>query len=170
MRMAWGCVYTNPGCEGLARDDVARRPAVASVMLPMLALPDQPTQPMFPRYMFARLDLDAAWQQVRYAKGVARLLGGETCPSIIPDAVMDELALRLGPADTFTVERAPRRDVRVDDMVKITINPTSTQGCEWRDWEGMVTKAGKHRVTVMLDVFGRRREYNFDRASVEAIG
>lgn len=45
-------------------------------------------RPLFPRYLFARLDLPAEWKLVTFTPGVARVLGGWEDPRPLDDTVI----------------------------------------------------------------------------------
>ena len=45
-------------------------------------------RPLFPNYLFARLDLPAEWKTITFTRGVARVLGGWEDPRSIDDAVI----------------------------------------------------------------------------------
>ena len=50
------------------------------------------TGPLFPGYLFVRLDLSRPWHPVRYAPGVFNLISVDgTTPSICPEAVVEAL-------------------------------------------------------------------------------
>ena len=45
-------------------------------------------RPLFPNYLFARLDLPAEWKTITFTRGVARVLGGWEDPRPVDDAVI----------------------------------------------------------------------------------
>jgi transcriptional antiterminator RfaH len=52
-------------------------------------------EPLFPGYLFARLDIDSsAWLAARSAPGVIYFLGGEDAPTPIPDDLIEEISQR----------------------------------------------------------------------------
>jgi transcriptional antiterminator RfaH len=48
-------------------------------------------RPLFPNYLFARLDLPAEWKTITFTRGVARVLGGWEDPRSVDDAVIEAI-------------------------------------------------------------------------------
>ncbi len=80
-------------------------------------------RPLFPNYLFARLDLPAEWKTVTFTRGVARVLGGWEDPRPVDDAVIaaireqersrDRLIAyyRFQPQEPVVVRSGPLKDL-----------------------------------------------------------
>jgi transcriptional antiterminator RfaH len=97
--VAWFVARTKPNREDYAERTLRLRrihvflPRVVELG-PVTALRPRPPAPLFPGYLFVRMDLFAEWQRVIWAPGVRDLvcLGGGPVP--IEDGVIDRLRLR----------------------------------------------------------------------------
>lgn len=81
-------------------------------------------KPLFPNYLFARLDLPDEWKTITFTRGVTRVLGGWEDPRAIDDAVIaairtqqrrkDKLIsyYRFKPRDGVVVRSGPLKDVQ----------------------------------------------------------
>jgi transcriptional antiterminator RfaH len=57
-------------------------------------------EPLFPGYLFARLDIDSsAWLAARSAPGIVYFLGGEDAPTAISDELIEEISRRADGAN-----------------------------------------------------------------------
>jgi transcriptional antiterminator RfaH len=80
-------------------------------------------KPLFPNYLFARLDLPAEWKTVTFTRGAARVLGGWEDPRAVDDAVIaaireqerrrDRLIsyYRFRPREAVVVRSGPLKDL-----------------------------------------------------------
>jgi transcriptional antiterminator RfaH len=80
-------------------------------------------KPLFPNYLFARLDLQTQWKTITYTRGVARVLGGWEDPRPVDEAVIaairsqerrkDRLIsyYRFKPKEGVVVRSGPLKDV-----------------------------------------------------------
>jgi transcription elongation factor/antiterminator RfaH len=80
-------------------------------------------KPLFPNYLFARLDLPAEWKTITFTRGVARLLGGWEDPRPVDEAVIatiraqerrkDRLIAyyRFKPRERVVVRSGPFKDI-----------------------------------------------------------
>jgi transcription antitermination factor NusG len=80
-------------------------------------------KPLFPNYLFARLDLPAQWKTITFTRGVARVLGGWEDPRPVDDAVIaaireqergkDRLITyyRFKPKEGVVVRSGPLKDI-----------------------------------------------------------
>jgi len=96
-------------------------------------------RPLFPNYLFARLDLPGEWKLITFTRGVARILGGWENPRPVEDAVIaaireqerrkDRLIAyyRFKPREVVVVRSGPLKDVHgifdryVDDGGRVRI-------------------------------------------------
>ena len=80
-------------------------------------------RPLFPNYLFARLDLPAEWKTITFTRGVARVLGGWEDPRPIDDAVIEAIReqeqgrdrliayYRFQPQEAVVVRSGPLKDL-----------------------------------------------------------
>lgn len=118
------------------------------------------TAPLFPRYMFVGVDMAAQrWRSIHSTFGVARLVSYGDEPAPVPEFVIDALRRRED-ADGF-VELARRR-FEPGARVQITDGAfASYLGL----FEGM---RDEERVTVLLDLLGRKVRVLIDELSLTA--
>jgi len=98
----WYAVQTKAHREAVACRHLTRR--AVEVFFPQLLLPRylacaRVIVPMFPGYLFVRLVLDEQFDQVRWAPGVQRLVGGGSSrtPAVLDDGVVDFLRRHATP-------------------------------------------------------------------------
>jgi len=80
-------------------------------------------KPLFPNYLFARIDLPGEWKTITFTRGVARVLGGWEDPRPIDDAIVaaireqerrkDRLIsyYHFNPREPVVVRSGPLKDV-----------------------------------------------------------
>jgi len=107
----WYLVRTKPGKERWVKDQLASR--LSEVFLPMLRarMPRwgrlaMSTAPLFPCYLFARLDLQSDYFTVKYLAGVSGLVSAGNDPIVVPEGIITEIRAR-----------------GVDDIVEIREDP-----------------------------------------------
>ena len=95
-RPPWCVVTSQPRAERTAHAELHRRGFEAYLPLCTWRRPNRhwSTGPLFPRYLFVRMDPNASWNPVLYAPGVYSLLLSGEKPGTVAEAVMD--ALRAG--------------------------------------------------------------------------
>ncbi len=115
----WHLIYTKPKCE----DRVAFRLIEAGfdVMNPKLkerrclhGVIRDAVGPLFPCYLFARLDMPADYRLIKYTRGVRSVVGPEGVPSALPDAIVGEIKERM--KDGF-ITVGPRRFSPGDEVM-----------------------------------------------------
>ena len=122
---AWYVVRTKPRAEAVAAANL--RVKRIEVFLPRLAhrlaraaSVDTATEPLFPGYLFARLDIAREYHLAAWTPGVAHLLClGEGLPGAIDDAVVESLRNRAGGGEILM----PRPLLRPGDRVEIRNGP-----------------------------------------------
>lgn len=109
---------------------------------------EQVLRPLFPRYLFVSLDLEAQrWRAILSTFGVAGLVGHADGPVPVPDPVIDGLRARAGTDGTFLLDRTSL--LKTGDPVRIDDGPM-------RDVEGIFQAASDaDRVIVLLSLMGR---------------
>jgi transcription antitermination factor NusG len=95
-RLPWCVVTSQPRAERTAHAELHRRGFEAYLPLCTWRRPNRhwSTGPLFPRYLFVRMDPNASWNPVLYAPGVYSLLFSGEKPGTVAEAVLD--ALRAG--------------------------------------------------------------------------
>lgn len=123
---AWYVVRTKPRAEAVAAANLRVKrievylPRLATGFAPASTGHPQATEPLFPGYLFARLDLAREYHLAAWTPGVANLLCvGEGLPAPIDDAVVESLRSR---ADGGEILR-PRRELRIGARVEIRNGP-----------------------------------------------
>jgi transcriptional antiterminator RfaH len=113
--------------------------------------------PLFPSYMFVRLDSEAErWRSINSTLGVVRLLCNGDIPQAVPDGLIDDIMQRCDA--NGLVEPSPRR-FAVGQALRVVAGPfADLQGI----CEGM---SGRDRVILLLSILGREV-----RATVPSIG
>jgi transcriptional antiterminator RfaH len=107
----WYLIRTKPGKERWVRDQLA--PRLSEVFLPMLKarMPRwgrlaMSVAPLFPCYLFARLDLQSNYFEVKYLAGVSGLVSAGTDPIVVSDAIVTEIRAR-GVNDVVEIREDP---------------------------------------------------------------
>ena len=101
-------------------------------------------EPLFPGYLFARLDaLSPEWVVARAAPGVSYFLGTDRVPTPVPDVLVDEIRRRV--ARESRAPSAPR--YRAGQKVRIVEGPF--EGLD-AVFDGTLSPTGRSRVLVMI--------------------
>lgn len=147
---AWYVVHTKVRKEQYAEWQLTRRGV--ETFLPWIVHPsrvslDDVLQPLFPGYLFARVDLARQYWDVVWAPGVHRLVGFGETPSSIDDGVIDFLRARAG--DGGVVRMFPV--FREGDRVRIKQGPLA-------GLVGIIEKpcGGRGRVRVLMELLRRQ--------------
>lgn len=160
----WYLVYCKPRQETVARENLTRQgfetylPFIREIRrrqgkrVPLIA-------PMFPRYLFIHLsNRTDNWAPIRSTLGVASLVRFGVAAARVPD---DLIALLKSREDAQGLHVLPVDEYKPGSRVRIT------QG-GFAGYEGIFQAASGHdRVTVLLDVLGRKARTIVDAASVE---
>ena len=101
--------------------------------------------PLFPNYLFARLDLERHYYKVKWTRGVNRILGAGNEPIPISEKVIWMLKDRMG--DDNTVKLLD--ELQEGDLVQITSGPL-------RDLIGVFQRRSSsgERVKILLNLIG----------------
>ena len=104
--------------------------------------------PLFPKYLFVRLDLgEPGWQSINGTRGVVRLMCMDDRPSPVPQAVMD----RMVAAGEVIHESLAGLPFAPGESVEFTEGPMI-------GLRGIVKLCAADRVTLLLDLLGSVRE------------
>ncbi len=101
--------------------------------------------PLFPNYLFARLDLEHHYYKVKWTRGVNRILGVGTEPTPISEMLIQMLKERMGDDDTVQL----LDDLREGNKVQITLGPL-------KDFVGIFQEglSSGGRVRILLNLIG----------------
>ncbi|OGP88810.1 MAG: hypothetical protein A2156_07375 [Deltaproteobacteria bacterium RBG_16_48_10] len=102
-------------------------------------------KPLFPNYLFAKIDLNSHYTKVKWTRGVSRVLGNREGPVPISEKVVQTIRDRVGKDDLIELEE----EMREGDFVQITSGPL-------KDLIGVFQKkmSGKDRVKILLNLIG----------------
>ena len=148
----WYLVHAKPRQEDLAKANLERQGYQA--YLPKLRIPRHRMgrrviriEPMFPRYLFIRLDTATDnWAPIRSTVGVSTLVRFGMYPSAVPDDLIEYLRSR---DNAEGVQDLPLHTFQPGEKVVIEEGP-------FRGYEGIyLAQSSQERVTVLLDIVGR---------------
>jgi len=160
----WYLVYCKPRQETVARDNLIRQGF--ETYLPFMrdvrrrqGRRIKTISPMFPRYLFIHLNRDTDnWAPVRSTLGVVSIVKFGHDPARVPDDLIDLLRSHEDPQG---INILPAEEYKPGSRVRIT------QG-GFAGYEGIFQAAtSRDRVTVLLDVLGRKARATVDSASIE---
>ena len=120
---------------------IQRRPVVRHLKLVTPA-----PVPLFPKYLFVRLDLATdPWRSINGTRGVTRLMCMDELPSPVPEGAME----RLMSAGEVILEDAAGLPFNVNDPVEFISGPMT-------GLRGLVQLCAADRVTLLLDLLGSK--------------
>ena len=161
----WYAVYCRPRQEGRA-DEHLRRQGFEVFFPRMTCLRQrasglQPvTEPLFPRYLFVRLDESTdQWGAIRSTRGVVDLVrvGYSLLP--VPEGIVACIRRRIDP-ETGSVDLRKESDFQPGEKLQIIRGPF--RGCE----AIFETRDGNRRVVVLLDLMQREQSVTVETAAV----
>ena len=161
----WYVLQTQPHAEARANEHLRRQGF--TTFLPQLLKRrsharkvDMVSRPLFPRYMFVRIDTAGQpWQAIRSTFGVVGLVGGNNGPTPVQEGIVEALHARQDKDGFFHAEDrkfSPGEAIRVLDGLF-----ASTTGF----FEAI---NDRERVSVLLEILGRRVRVVLDLESVVA--
>lgn len=148
----WHLVHTKPRQEARAEENLAHQGY--AVYLPRALVirrrrgkPQRQVEPLFPRYLFIRLEPGVDnWAPLRSTLGVSAVVRFGADAAIVPDALVAALQAREDAAGLCDLRQAPPE---AGDRVLVV------EG-ELAGFEGIfVTTDGDVRATILLDIVGR---------------
>lgn len=161
---AWYLVYCKPRQENVARENLIRQGY--EIYLPIMRevrrrLGKRLTRltPMFPRYLFIHLDHQKDnWSPVRSTLGVVSIVKFGRNAARVPDELLSMLRLR---EDQDGIQILPVSEYKIGRRIRIT------QG-GFAGYEGVFQATSGHdRVTVLLDILGRKARTTVNSTFVE---
>ena len=146
----WYVIHTKPGDEGRVRTNLQNQEI--ETFLPFLEtyqycngrmIPK--TKPLFPNYLFARLDLELHYYKVKWTRGVSKILGSGSEPVPISAKVIQTIKERSGKDNLIKLED----ELKDGDMVQINSGP-------FKSLRGVFQKvmSSKGRVRILLNLIG----------------
>jgi transcriptional antiterminator RfaH len=162
----WYAVYTKPRAEEQARAALARKGVV--VYLPMVKVARvnpraRPVAPLFPRYLFAQVDLEQMGQSaIDWTPGVLHLVSYGGVPAAVPDAVIEHVKRRL--AEVQKSGELGLGPFRQGDRVRITQGPM-------RDLDAVFDQplSARGRARVLVEFLGRLTAADVDLDALEKL-
>lgn len=160
----WYVAHTRPQAEARAREHLVHQGFEA--WLPEYLRKrrharrtDEVRRPLFPRYLFVRLDLDAQrWRAVLGTVGVQHLVGGDP-PTPIADQVIAALKARVDEEGLVPV--SPALSLQAGDAVRIAEGPLA-------DLEGVFLDIDERdRIAILLKLMGRTMRVQVAAGDVE---
>ena len=147
---SWYVIHTKPGNEHRVETNLSNQDM--EVFLPLLASFQyssekmiQRISPLFPNYLFAKIDIDLHYYKVKWTRGVSKILGVGSEPVPISETVIQTIKGRMGENNL----------VRLDDGLAQGVVVQFTSG-PFKDLMGVFDKKmsdGK-RVKVLLNLIG----------------
>jgi transcriptional antiterminator RfaH len=118
-------------------------------------------RPLFSRYLFIHIDLEVEpWRPILSTFGISYVVGGDSGPHPIPDAVIDALMARTGPDGYFELGA---ESFRSGDKVRILEGPLA-------ELEGIFQAASDdERVMILLRLMGREVRVTVSGNDIEAV-
>jgi len=147
---SWYVVQTKPGNEHRVETNLSNQEI--EVFLPLLETFQhssgkmiQKIKPLFPNYLFAKLDIDVHYYKVKWTRGVSKILGNGDGPISISGKVVETIKERTGKDNLVKLEEG----LEEGTLVQFTSGP-------FKDLMGVFDKKmsdGK-RVRVLLSLIG----------------
>ena len=147
---SWYVIQTKPGNEDRVKGNLVNQEIEA--FLPLMGTYQyrsgkmiQRIRPLFPSYLFARLDLGVHFSRVKYTRGVSKVLGSKEGPTPIADKVVETIKERIGEDHLVKLDD----ELQDGDLVQVTSGPL-------KDLTGVFQKktSGKGRVKILLSLIG----------------
>ncbi|MFI5396451.1 MAG: transcription termination/antitermination protein NusG [Candidatus Binatia bacterium] len=147
----WFVISTKARRERFAQEQLMRRGVdtfLPRIVEPARLRPKPAVAPLFPGYLFVRIDLDEQYLDVVWTPGVRRFIGFGALPCALDDAVIEFLHARMG-REGILYRAAPA--FREGDVVRITRGP----------FEGLIgiienPGCGRGRVRVLMELLRRQ--------------
>lgn len=160
----WYLVYCKPRQELTARRNLERQGYATYLPLARQGRRrggrvSSVVAPMFPRYLFIRLNEQTDnWGPIRSTIGVVSLVRFGALPAAVPDRLVALLRAR---EDEKGIQVLPLAQFRRGAKVRITDGG-------FAGYEGVfLARSGRERVTVLLEVLGRHTRATVELASIE---
>jgi transcriptional antiterminator NusG len=146
----WFVVQTKPGNEHRVETNLFNQEI--GVFLPLLETSQysngkmvQKIKPLFPNYLFAKLDINLHYYKVKWTRGVNKILGNGDGPISISGKVVETIKERTGKDNLVKLEE----EWKEGDQVRINSGP-------FKDLVGVFQKkmSDNGRVRILLNLIG----------------
>ncbi len=146
----WFVVHTKPGNEERVKSNLLNQEIES--FLPMMKAYQyrggkmvQKIRPLFPNYLFARMDVELHYYKVKWTRGVNKILGGRNGPIPISERVVETIKGRVGEDNLIELQD----ELKDGDAIQVTSGPL-------KDLMGVFRKemSSKGRVKVLLSLIG----------------
>jgi transcriptional antiterminator NusG len=146
----WFVVQTKPGNEHRVETNLSNQEI--EVFLPLLETFQhssgkmiQKIKPLFPNYLFAKLDINLHYYKVKWTRGVNKILGNGDGPISISGKVVETIKERTGKDNLVKLEE----EWKEGDQVRINSGP-------FKDLVGVFQKkmSDNGRVRILLNLIG----------------
>lgn len=146
----WFVVQTKPGNEHRVETNLFNQEI--EVFLPLLETFQysngkmvQKIKPLFPNYLFAKLDIDVHYYKVKWTRGVSKILGNGDGPISISGKVVETIKERTGKDNLVKLEE----EWKEGDQVRINSGP-------FKNLVGVFQKkmSDNGRVRILLNLIG----------------
>ena len=144
----WYVIYTKPRSEDLAQEQLEKKeisvflPRIREIKFRKRGLQES-VQPLFPNYLFARFAVPDEYYDVKWARGVKRIVGSGEMPIPLDDSIVIFLK---GQANEKGLIQ-PQPDLKDGDRVRVRQGPL--EGL-WGVVYGGIDSKG--RVKILMDV------------------
>jgi transcriptional antiterminator RfaH len=144
----WYVLYTKPNSEDMAQEQLEKKditvflPRIREVKFRNRRLQER-VQPLFPSYIFARFAIPDEYYDVKWAKGVKRIVGSGDMPIPLDDSIV--VYLRAQTNEKGHIQ--PRSKLQDGDKVRINQGPLAGL---WGVVKGRADAKG--RVKILMDI------------------
>jgi len=144
----WYVLYTKPHSEAIAQEQLERKeipvflPRIREVRFRNHKLHES-IQPLFPNYLFARFTIPDEYYDVKWARGVKRIVGSGEIPIPLDDSIV--VFLRAQTNEKGHIQ--PQSKLKDGDKVRINQGPFAGL---WGVVRGSVDAKG--RVKILMDI------------------
>jgi len=161
----WYVIQTKPANEHRVEAHLSNQEI--AVFLPMLKtfhyfngkmIPK--IKPMFPSYLFARLDIQVAYYKVKWTRGVNKILGMGGDPTPVSEKVIQTLRQRMGENSVVRLDD----DLEEGSIVQFTSGP-------FKDLMGVFDKkmSDGGRVRILLSLIGVDASVQVSRYQIKKV-
>jgi transcription elongation factor/antiterminator RfaH len=146
----WFVVHTKPGNEERVKTNLLNQEIES--YLPRVKLFQysggkmvQRIKPLFPNYLFAKLDLETHFSKVKWTRGVNKILGSRSGPIPISEGVVRMIMEQAGQDDLIELQDK----LKDGDLIQVTSGPL-------KDLMGVFKKemSSRGRVKILLSLIG----------------
>jgi transcriptional antiterminator RfaH len=146
----WFVIQTKPGGEHRVETHLVNQKV--ETFLPLLEIHQysngkmiQKIKPLFPNYLFAKLDLEQHYYKVKWTRGVSKILGTGSGPVPISEKAVQTIRERIGKNNLVKVEE----ELTEGDVVQITSG-------SFKDLRGIFHRkmSDRGRVRILLNLIG----------------